>query len=183
MSQVFEPIQLVWKDKEYTIPGNKVMGCIRSIEDVITLDQLAAYADKQSAPTGKLASAYARALRYAGVPVSDDEVYLDFTAELEDEEQGPLMMMAAIQAIMVLMLPPKKRKAIEKAMEEGTLDKLQEGLPASDTVGKLKDGVLPGLPTKPSRSQSGGVGSHPVNSGRSTRKSFGSSSKPIRRKR
>lgn len=72
---IFQDITLTWKGKEYVIKGNNVLRLIAQIEDVITLQELLKFAQKGAAPVAKISSAFTLALRYAGVKVSDEEVY------------------------------------------------------------------------------------------------------------
>lgn len=100
---IFDDIRLEWGGREYVIRSNRVMGAIARIEDVVTLDELRRYGEKQTAPLGKMAMAYGSVLRYAGAVVADDEVYAGMFA---GESGGADAMAASIYSLLEMMLPP-----------------------------------------------------------------------------
>lgn len=58
---IFDEVGLTWKGKEYVVPPDKVMGLVEVVEDVITIEELAANGVKRA----KVAKAFAAAIRYA----------------------------------------------------------------------------------------------------------------------
>lgn len=166
---IFEPITLNWNDREYTIPSNRVMGAIRKIEDVVTLDQLAKYAEQEAAPLAKVASAYGAVLRYAGCHVTDEDVY----ALMYDEAQSTVVLMTAVQGILAMMLPRNQRDKLASVMSgDSPLPEISEE-ELRKTEGKSGGGGQSALSTKRTKYRSGKSGSRRKNSGRSTRKNFG----------
>lgn len=105
MRSVFEDHEIGWEGKTYTIPADRMLRVIASVEDVVTYGELLNYAARKSAPFGKLARAYSIVLRAAGVPVTDDEVYLGM---LRDGESVDLTL-SAINGLFALMVPPSMR--------------------------------------------------------------------------
>ena len=71
----FKDIEIGWRDETFIIPSNKVLGAIASVEEVVTVQQLAALTQVEDVPLSKLAQAYGALLRYAGCSITDEEVY------------------------------------------------------------------------------------------------------------
>ena len=103
MSSKFKPITLAWRGKKLTIAANRVMGAIARIEDYVTIVELQHYAAKKTLPMAKLAEAFAAVIEYAGGQVTAEEVYQDMFATGEAQQNA----MAAINALMVMMVPPE----------------------------------------------------------------------------
>jgi hypothetical protein len=111
---VFTDIELDWGGKVFTIRGQRVMGAISRIEDVITMPELQAYSLKGTYPLAKLCAAYASMLRYAGARVSDEEVYaLCFAGEREQEA-----VVMGVMNLMKMMLPASARAKMEAALAD-----------------------------------------------------------------
>jgi hypothetical protein len=119
MSDIFTPVELVWAGKVHTVAPNRVMGLISQIEDVLTLSELQGYAARGTAPMGKLCMAYGKALRYAGLSISDDAVY----ASAFDGAEEQAIISGALINLMKMMLPASARARFDKAyddIEKGT---------------------------------------------------------------
>jgi hypothetical protein len=113
----FDDISLDWDGKTYTIPANKVLGAIARIEDVMTLGELLAYVERETAPFGKIAAAYGAVLRYAGCKVSNEDVYTGIFAAATP---------AAVQTVVIsslttllAMMMPKQVGATAKESPQG----------------------------------------------------------------
>lgn len=124
MAGVFQDVELEWQGRVYTVPARKVMPMICKIEDVITLQEFERYAVSGSVPIGRLCCAYGAALRYAGAPVGDDEIY-DVAFRGAEEQQALGM---AVTNLMKLMLPPAARQRLEEHLAQ------LENNPASEDV-------------------------------------------------
>jgi hypothetical protein len=98
---IFEKVSLKWGGKEYDIESDKVMGAIAKVEEVITLQELFNFYQKNDAPMAKLAMAFAAVLRYAGATVKDEEVY---AAMFNHEDQNSVT--NSINTLLVMMVPP-----------------------------------------------------------------------------
>lgn len=94
---LFEEVVIVWNDKEYKVPSDRVWGLCETVEDIVTFGDL----DISNLKRYKLARAYAAALRYAGAAVSDEEVLDTFF-----NEKAILDAAAAIFAIQKVLIPP-----------------------------------------------------------------------------
>lgn len=99
---VFDDVVIEWDGKKYTVPADDIMRLIAKVEDVITLHELFTYAEKGTAPTAKLAMAYATALRHVGVKVRDDEVYKKIFGAADSATSAQ----AVINALLMMMVPP-----------------------------------------------------------------------------
>jgi hypothetical protein len=124
MAGVFQDVELEWQERVYTVPARKVMPMICKIEDVITLQEFERYAVSGSVPIGRLCCAYGAALRYAGAPVGDDEIY-DVAFRGAEEQQALGM---AVTNLMKLMLPPAARQRLEEHLERGGDDPASEDI-------------------------------------------------------
>jgi hypothetical protein len=100
MASAFSPVELNWDGKTYTIPANRVLMAIAQIEEILTMDELAKFNRRGTAPVAKLAMAYGAVLRYSGCSVSDDEVYAGMFGDAGTSAAK------ATQGLMHLMLPP-----------------------------------------------------------------------------
>ena len=102
MNRVHKPVNLVWQGQSYTIEPSRIIPAIAIVEDYLTLDELARYAEKGRAPMGKLAGAYAALLNFAGARVTDTEVYGGMFSGADDAQGAA----EAVHGLLRLMLPP-----------------------------------------------------------------------------
>jgi hypothetical protein len=79
-------IVLTWKDQEYRIPAEKAFAVGEQVEDVVSLVELSAGAQKPK--LFKIARAYGVMLRFAGCKVSDADVHREIVASLLKGPQG-----------------------------------------------------------------------------------------------
>ena len=108
---IFEDVKLEWDGKEYTIPSNRVMGLIERIEDHLSFSDLLSKNPK----IGKIAGAWAEALRYAGAAVSDEQVYAEM---FRGATTGQIK--TAVFGLMEIMVPPQH---IQKKTDNGAQKK------------------------------------------------------------
>lgn len=110
MSEIFNQVTFSWKGRDFTIPPNRIMGAIASVEEVMTLQEMAASTQTGKVKTARIAIAYAQVLRYAGargvdsqgnsIEATDDEVYAAmFSVE------GQSRAMVALQTLLLMMVP------------------------------------------------------------------------------
>lgn len=111
---VFNEVKLQWKDKTYVVPADKVLRVIAAIEEEITLDELT----RPNVKRAKLAAAYTAALRYIGAIADENEVY---SALFSDVTQRQLR--ATIDALIYLMIPPDRLKAVMPKVSSDTVKK------------------------------------------------------------
>src|SRR5688572_22821038 len=109
MTSIFDDITLGW-GKAYPIPAKKAMQAIAQIEEVITLQELTAYAARGTAPMGRLAAAYAKVLTFAGCKVDAADVYAGMFGAGGTSET----IMASINALLMMMIPPKIRRQLDE---------------------------------------------------------------------
>lgn len=133
---IFEPVTLTWQGDEYTVPSDRVLGLIASVEDHITLADLG----RETAPKlAQLSYAYAAALRYAGARVTADEVYAACFRNASSTIQ------LLITSLLMLMIPPAELQ-----------ERMEKTAPAEPTVSKKKGTQKASKPhTKPSQRQVG----------------------------
>lgn len=102
----FNTIKFEYKGKTYTVPPERVMGLIDTIEEHITLAEI--YADGSGRRTlrfGRLAAAYSAALNYAGAETTTEDVYLAmFGGAAEDGAETKAFHM--MMTLMTIMTPP-----------------------------------------------------------------------------
>jgi hypothetical protein len=79
-----------------------VLGAIARVEDAVTLNTLLDQGQRQSIPMGKIAQAYGNLLRYAGVRVTDEEIYFGMFGN-EATAEG---VSTALYILVHMMLPP-----------------------------------------------------------------------------
>lgn len=103
---IFDPVTIVWKGEEHEIAPDKIMGLIARIEEIVTLSEIHAAAQRGGMPLSKLAMAYASALRYAGARVEAEEVYASFF-----EAGAAQTIPGAVSALLAMMVPPQRNSA------------------------------------------------------------------------
>jgi hypothetical protein len=112
---IFQPITLAWHGEEFVIPASQVLPAIAIVEEIVTFPELVRM--RSVNPNfSKIARAFGALLRFAGVRVSDEEVY----GGLFKEEKTVSEVLTAIDAMVAIMMPPN---AIAKAgaASEGNL--------------------------------------------------------------
>lgn len=102
---MFEPINLEWHGKPVSIPANRVLGAIATIEGVMTYNELQDFAMRGAYPAARVAAAYGALLRYAGEVVTDEQVY----AGLFADEEATELVVGSMRLLMMLMIPPSLR--------------------------------------------------------------------------
>ncbi len=109
---IFEDVKLAWKGADAVIPADRVLKAIVIVEDILTLGELGRCMVSGTLPLARIATAYAALLRYAGVKVTDEEVYSGMFAKSELQQQA----MRAVFALQQLMIPPEhlRNPAAEK---------------------------------------------------------------------
>lgn len=110
---VFEEVKFKWRDREYTVPQGQVLRCIAAVEGTgVTLGQLIVDAGGAQLPLARLSQAVGVALRFAGAPVTDDDVY---DALFGDPAKLTAQAIAMAVTLQGLMIPPARmREAAEK---------------------------------------------------------------------
>lgn len=141
----FDKIELKWKGETYTVESNRVLRLIARVEEVVTVDELVKYAQRQTAPLAKLSMAYGAALRYAGVTVTDEEIF-----ESIFSGNSSAAVTQAVTGLLSMMIPKSSRPA-----EVNAVGKPQGGRRARAVSSKK--------PTKPLSASS--ASSTPSNSG------------------
>lgn len=107
---IFQEIVLTWKGTTFKIAPTQVMRAIAVAEDHITLGELSAgAANPGTVKFTKLAAAYGAVLRYAGAPVTDEQVYEGLFGA-EDGKRGAL---SAIVGLLQMMVPESVAKNAE----------------------------------------------------------------------
>lgn len=125
----FEPIELTWGGKTYTIRSNQIMGAVQTYERAmagkltedlsVTVDQvfMKIVVFGMSEIPAVCAHVYGRLLRYAGAPVSDDDVYLTCR---DEKWTGPASMevIDRIRDVHLLRLPPDDRARMDELLQK-----------------------------------------------------------------
>lgn len=110
---MFEATTFNWKGRDFTIPPDRIMGAIATVEDVITLGEIADYSQSHKINLSRVAKAYAAVLRYAGAEASWEEVYKGMFGG------GQTTALVAVRTLLLMMIPP------------GALDAKEVGSPPS----------------------------------------------------
>lgn len=103
---MFDPIEIEYNGTVKTIKPNEIMPLIAQIERIISLPRLMEAVQSGEPPMAALAMAYGKILRYAGVNVTDGDVY----AEMFSGEGAMSAATAAAQTVLALMVPPNVLK-------------------------------------------------------------------------
>jgi hypothetical protein len=137
MAGIFTDIEMVWRDKPYTIKSHRVMGAIAVVEDIITFPEIAAFGQRQTTPSVRLCQAYAALLKYAGARATPEDVLQLVTTDVSKQ----LIVMKAITGVLSLALPPAQRAELELAYAQ--LEAGEDG-EAEDAEPKLAAEADPG---------------------------------------
>lgn len=97
---MFEPVVFNWKGRDFTIPSDRVMGAIFTVEEIITLQEMAEIQQTKRVNISKISKAYAAVLRYAGADVTHEETYLAMFGK--DQNRA----ISAVQTLLFMMIPP-----------------------------------------------------------------------------
>jgi hypothetical protein len=104
---IFEPFKLgTWKDREYVVPADAVMGCIATVEQHVTFFDMAEMRTTGKLRSMQLSQGLAAAMRYAGAEVTAEELYNTlFTGQ--NPVETVRRMWATLMALETLMIPPE----------------------------------------------------------------------------
>lgn len=108
---IFNDVTIGFKGEEFTIEANKVMRLIASVEEVISLAELTTGKPKLA----KIAEAYALMINYAGGNADIESVYESLFVN-----DGSQTVQAAIQSLIMLMLPPSSYSAPQETKKKDT---------------------------------------------------------------
>lgn len=99
---MFQTVHFEFKGVPYAVPPNRILQAIAAVEVHVTMHELSTYMSRQTAPTAKVAMAYASLINFAGGNVSADEVF----ESMFDQATKDHVMAATM--ILVSLLVPKK---------------------------------------------------------------------------
>jgi hypothetical protein len=99
---IFQDVKLAWKDEEFTIPGDKVLGAIAIIEEHITFTEMIDALRRGRPKIMAIAKAFAGILRYAGANVTDEEAYEGMFSGGDLQRK----IIDSINMLLVMMVPP-----------------------------------------------------------------------------
>lgn len=140
----FRPITFEYKGKSYTVPAERMMGLIDTIEEHITLAEI--YSDGRERKTmrfGKLSAAYSAALNYAGADTSQEEVYFALFGD-EAESAADTKAFNIMMSLLTVMTPPKSvidkldKDIVKNPQVAGTAGKGSSKRPSHSPRGKKK---------------------------------------------
>lgn len=120
----FEDVTLSWRGVDYTVPANRQMMLIATIEDALSGDSgkqaLTILFRREGPPYSKLAAAFGAALRHAGANVSDEEVYLSIMEDMANRSKAEVtaMVQETVIALLSIIAPPAARAITGDAKPE-----------------------------------------------------------------
>lgn len=114
MMKGFEPVTLQWSGENFTVPADRQMMLIATIEDALSGptggQALHVLMRPEGPPYSRLACAYGAALRHAGANVTDDDVYLAIMGDFAGGEgDTAARVQAAILGLLAIIAPPISR--------------------------------------------------------------------------
>ena len=112
---VFQKITLGWREKDYVVPPERMLGLIAEIEEIISLPEIFGMIHGKH-NMSKISRAYGAALRYAGAPTTDEEAYEGMFGAGDTR----LRVLTTLGLMAGIMMPPKalaEAKAIGAASE------------------------------------------------------------------
>ena len=115
MSNAFDPIQLRWQDRDFTIPANRVMMAIAIVEDVLPLHRIASMAASGDINLTRVSMAYGAVLRFAGGEVTDEEI---FKSLISSPDQS-MIAASSLQTLLMMMVPRELREGGSQKAQPG----------------------------------------------------------------
>ena len=109
---VFDDVTFIWQGEEFTVPSDKVMGLIATVEQHVKAHELSVE-DYKTVGEGRLSMAYSAALRYAGAKVTAEEVYLACF-----DPASARMRVDILTGLMLMFVPPALYRPKEKASKK-----------------------------------------------------------------
>jgi hypothetical protein len=109
---IFQNVTLVWNGHSHTIPAERMLGAICTIEDIVTFPELIAMMNGRP-NMSRLSRAYGALLRYAGAIVSDEDVYDGMFKPGEIQQK----IVEALNTLLAMMTPPSA--IVEAGLKNG----------------------------------------------------------------
>jgi len=107
---IFEDVKITWKGEEFTVPSNRVMGLIETIEEYVTIEDLNGGGVKRV----KLSKAFCAAMNYAGNKKIDvNVVYNEFFSGDSGVEITTIM-----TSLLMMMIPPEHLREDEEVVKK-----------------------------------------------------------------
>lgn len=107
----FQEVTLSWKGVEYTVPADRQMGLIQVIEDGLTggtgRQAIGVLLAAEGPSYSRLATAFGKALRYAGAGVTDEEIYLSIIEDVADQKaDAAVAVQTCVLSLISIIAPP-----------------------------------------------------------------------------
>lgn len=67
--------KFTWLDAEYSIPANRVPGAVEQVERFMTLEKMIKLGERGAYSLVNTVQAFGALMRYARVPISDDDIH------------------------------------------------------------------------------------------------------------
>lgn len=100
---VFQAFQIEWDGVDYSIPADRIMGAIATVEDCLTLAEIhEMVSDPRKVKVGRVSRTWGDLLRYAGAKVTDEQVYEGMFKGARDQSSRVVI---ALWTLLKLMVP------------------------------------------------------------------------------
>lgn len=107
---MFQEYSFEWNGRKHTIPADRIMGAIGAVEEHLTLHEIHAMMNTRgTVRMERISRAYGALLRYAGVEVTDEDVYASFFAAGATRDT----LVGSLVGLQALMVPPHPVKDVE----------------------------------------------------------------------
>lgn len=108
---LFNEVKISWGGETYTIPAKDQMKLVLQLEEALSggtgKQAIGVLLSPEGPPYGILASAFGTMLRFAGAPVSDEEIYLSIVSDMAESKADVVTKtQAAIVAVLSVIAPP-----------------------------------------------------------------------------
>lgn len=97
---MMQPIKLSWQGAEYTIPASRAFKVGAAVEKHVKLGQIATWGD--NVPFYDLATIYAEMLNFAGVKVTEEDVFADIMQSVKSGDN--LAAVSAVSAVVACLM-------------------------------------------------------------------------------
>lgn len=113
---LFQPYTIHWAGRDHVIPADRIMRAIAVVEEHVTLHELMdVMGQRRTVKMVTMAQAYGALLRFVGVEITDEEVYVAFFAGGDGAE----LMFSAVRGLQMLMIPPQPAKGAPEGKARG----------------------------------------------------------------
>jgi hypothetical protein len=99
---IFSSFDFAWDGADYSIPSDRIMGAIATVEDCMTMAEIhEMLSSPRKLKVARVARVWGELLRYAGAPVTDEQVYAGMFGGAKDQASRVVVSLYSLLKLMV----------------------------------------------------------------------------------